>query len=53
MKAEVGQGDGIEVLEALVIDVGSDHNSRDTARRVAKLYVDEVFAGALRGLAEP
>ncbi|MGE0312770.1 MAG: GTP cyclohydrolase I [Lautropia sp.] len=33
------------VLQALVIDVDSDHNTRDTARRVAKLYLDEVFAG--------
>lgn len=34
-----------EVLEALVIDTESDHNTNETARRVAKLYVREVFAG--------
>jgi GTP cyclohydrolase I len=33
------------VLESLVIDVTNDHNSRDTARRVAKMYIREVFAG--------
>jgi GTP cyclohydrolase I len=34
-----------EVLRALVIDTESDHNTRDTARRVAKMYLMEVFAG--------
>ena len=33
------------VLESLVIDVEHDHNTRDTARRVAKMYLKEVFAG--------
>jgi GTP cyclohydrolase I len=33
------------VLESLVIDTESDHNTRDTARRVAKMYVKEVFQG--------
>ena len=36
------------MLRALVIDTESDHNTRDTARRVAKLYLDEVFAGRYR-----
>ena len=40
-----------EVLETLVIDTESDHNTQDTARRVAKMYVREVFAG--RYVAEP
>ncbi len=34
-----------QVLRALVIDTDSDHNTRDTARRVAKMFVDEVFRG--------
>ena len=34
-----------EVLHALVIDTDSDHNTRGTARRVAKMFVREVFAG--------
>ena len=34
-----------DVLESLVIDTESDHNTQDTARRVAKTYVREVFAG--------
>jgi GTP cyclohydrolase I len=33
------------VLESLVIDVEHDHNTRETARRVAKMYVTEVFKG--------
>jgi len=33
------------VLESLVIDTANDHNTTDTARRVAKLYVQEVFRG--------
>ena len=34
-----------EVLQSLVIDTGSDHNTQDTARRVAKMYLTEVFRG--------
>ncbi|WP_374668607.1 GTP cyclohydrolase I [Ramlibacter sp.] len=33
------------VLDSLVIDTVSDHNTGDTARRVAKMYVNEVFRG--------
>ena len=33
------------VLESLVIDVERDHNTDNTARRVAKMYLNEVFAG--------
>ncbi len=33
------------VLDSLVIDTVHDHNTRDTARRVAKMYVNEVFHG--------
>ena len=33
------------VLESLVIDVDHDHNTHDTARRVAKMYLTEVFSG--------
>jgi len=33
------------VLRSLVIDTVSDHNTRDTARRVAKMYLNEVFRG--------
>ncbi|QEA13445.1 GTP cyclohydrolase I [Comamonas flocculans] len=33
------------VLRALVIDTDHDHNTFDTARRMAKLYIDEVFGG--------
>lgn len=34
-----------ELLRSLVIDTQSDHNSRGTARRVARMYLDEVFKG--------
>ena len=33
------------LLNALVIDVESDHNTQGTARRVAKMYLKEVFSG--------
>ena len=33
------------VLESLVIDTDNDHNTHDTARRVAKMYLNEVFRG--------
>lgn len=33
------------VLQALVIDVDSDHNTAETAKRVAKMFVNEVFQG--------
>jgi GTP cyclohydrolase I len=47
LRAEVA-GKIEEVLQALVIDTESDHNSRDTARRVAKMYLEEVFEGRYR-----
>ena len=34
-----------EVLQALVIDTDSDHNTHETAQRVAKMYLEEVFRG--------
>ena len=34
-----------EVLKSLVIDTVSDHNTQETAKRVAKMFVKEVFAG--------
>jgi GTP cyclohydrolase I len=33
------------VLDSLVIDTEGDHNTGDTARRVAKMYLNEVFKG--------
>ena len=33
------------VLSSLVIDTDSDHNTQDTARRVAKMYLNEIFRG--------
>jgi GTP cyclohydrolase I len=33
------------VLGSLVIDTDNDHNTGDTARRVAKMYLNEVFRG--------
>src|SRR5204863_5656598 len=44
LKAEV-QSKMQEVLRALVIDTESDHNTNDTAKRVAKMFIDEVFRG--------
>lgn len=36
------------VLESLVIDTENDHNTQDTARRVAKMFVKETFSGRYR-----
>ncbi len=44
LKAEV-QAKLHEVLRALVIDTDSDHNTNETAQRVARMYIDEVFRG--------
>ena len=44
LKSEV-QARMQEVLKALVIDTTSDHNTQETAKRVAKMFVDEVFRG--------
>lgn len=37
-----------EVLHSLVIDTVSDHNTTRTARRVAKIFIEEVFRGRYR-----
>ena len=34
-----------EVLRALVIDTENDHNTHETAKRVAKMFLTEVFRG--------
>ena len=36
------------VLESLIIDTEHDHNTQDTARRVAKMFVMETFSGRYR-----
>jgi len=33
------------VLDALVIDTENDHNTHETAKRVAKMYINETFGG--------
>ena len=33
------------VLESLVIDTNNDHNTKNTSRRVAKMFINEVFSG--------
>jgi GTP cyclohydrolase I len=44
LKTEV-QAKMQEVLESLVIDTASDHNTNETAKRVAKMFLTEVFRG--------
>jgi GTP cyclohydrolase I len=51
LKAEV-QAKMAEVLKALVIDTDSDHNTQGTARRMAKMFIDEVFRGRYRPMPE-
>ena len=36
------------VLNSLVIDTENDHNTQDTAKRVAKMYVNEIFGGRFK-----
>ena len=44
LKAEV-QAKLQDLLQVLVIDTENDHNTNETAKRVAKMYIDEVFRG--------
>ncbi|HTU66083.1 MAG TPA: GTP cyclohydrolase I [Steroidobacteraceae bacterium] len=44
LQSEV-EGKVLALLNSLVIDTDHDHNTRETARRVAKMYVTEVFRG--------
>ena len=37
-----------EVLDSLIIDIDHDHNTHDTARRVAKMMIKETFSGRYR-----
>lgn len=37
-----------DVLSTLVIDTDNDHNTQDTARRVAKMFILETFSGRYR-----
>jgi GTP cyclohydrolase I len=34
-----------DLLRAMVIDVDNDHNTKNTAKRVARMYLNEVFKG--------
>ncbi len=51
---EPGELDGLQrevedklaaVLKSLVIDTAGDHNTQETAKRVAKMYLHEIFRG--------
>ncbi len=33
------------VMDSLIIDTEHDHNTKDTAKRVAKMYIKEIFGG--------
>ena len=37
-----------ELLECLVIDTKNDHNTQETAKRMAKMFVHEIFRGRYR-----
>ena len=34
-----------DLLRSLVIDIDNDHNTEETAERVARMYIHEVFKG--------
>jgi len=38
------------LLKSLVIDTESDHNTQETGRRVAKMFLQEVFAGRYQAM---
>jgi GTP cyclohydrolase I len=38
------------VLSSLVIDIDQDHNSQETAERVARMYMEEVFRGRFQAM---
>lgn len=40
------------VLNSLVIDTNNDHNTQDTARRVAKMFIRETFSGRYKPVPE-
>ena len=44
LQAEV-EGRVQDLLSSLVIDTENDHNTKETAKRVAKMYMQEVFSG--------
>lgn len=33
------------LLDSLIIDTENDHNTRDTAKRISRMYVDEILSG--------
>lgn len=39
-----------EVLKSLVIDTESDHNTQETARRVARMFLTEIFKGRYQAM---
>lgn len=34
-----------DVLKSLIIDIDNCHNTKDTSRRVAKMFINEIFSG--------
>ena len=34
-----------DLLKTLIIDVDNDHNTQETAERVSRMYINEVFKG--------
>ena len=34
-----------DLLRSLIIDIDNDHNTLETAERVARMYINEVFKG--------
>ena len=49
LRAEV-ESKMAEVLKSLVIDTESDHNTQGTARRVARMFLTEVFKGRYQAM---
>ena len=37
-----------ELLQCLIIDTENDHNTQETAKRMAKMFIHEIFRGRYR-----
>jgi len=42
-----------DVLDALVIDIETDPNSKDTSKRMAKMYINEIMSGRYEAMPNP
>ena len=51
LKAEISSKLG-GLFHSMVIDIENDHNTKESSKRLAKMYVDEVFKGRYHPMPE-